>query len=118
VPDLVEATLNFRYAPHRTPVEAEVRLRELAGEEIEIVSHSPAAPVAVDNELVQRLRDAGGFPITPKQAWTPVAQFAERGLDAINFGPGAPRYAHTRDERIEISALEGSYEALRVFLSP
>jgi len=118
VPDLVEATLNFRYAPHRTPAEAEARLRELAGDEVEIVSHSPAAPVAVDNELVQRLRDAGEFPITPKQAWTPVAQFAERGLAAINFGPGAPRYAHTRDEQIEISALERSYEALRVFLSP
>ena len=118
VPDLVEATLNFRYAPHRTPTEAEARLRELAGDDIEVVSHSPAAPVAVDNELVQRLRDAGAFPVTPKQAWTPVAQFAERGLDAINFGPGAPRYAHTRDEQIEISALERCYEALRVFLSP
>ena len=118
VPDLVEATLNFRYAPHRTPADAEARLRELAGDDVEVLSHSPSAPVAVDNGLLQRLRAAGGFPITPKQAWTPVAQFAERGLDAVNFGPGAPRYAHTRDEQIEISALERSFEALRVFLSP
>jgi succinyl-diaminopimelate desuccinylase len=117
VPDLVEATLNFRYAPHRTRTEAEGRLRELAGDDVEILSHSPSAPVAVDNQHLQRLRDAGGFPVTPKQAWTPVAQFAERGLDAVNFGPGAPRYAHTRDEQIEISALERSFEALRVFLT-
>lgn len=117
VPDLVEATLNFRYAPNRTPADAEARLRELAGDEVEIVSHSPAAPVAIHNALVQRLRDAGGFAVTPKQAWTPVAQFAERGLDAVNFGPGAPRYAHTRDEQIEIAALERCFEALRVFLS-
>ncbi len=117
VPDLVEAGLNFRYAPNRTPDEAEARLREITGNQVEIVSHSPAAPVAVDNELLQRLRDAGGLSITPKQAWTPVAQFAERGLDAVNFGPGAPRYAHTRDEQIEISALERSFEALRVFLT-
>lgn len=118
VPDLVEATLNFRYAPHRTPGEAEARLRELAGDKVEIVSHSPAAPVAIDNEFVHRLQAAGGFPITPKQAWTPVAQFAERGLDAVNFGPGAPRYAHTRDEQVDISALDRCFEALRVFLSP
>jgi succinyl-diaminopimelate desuccinylase len=118
VPDVVEATLNFRYAPNRTPAEAEARLRELAGDEVDIVSHSPAAPVAVRNPLVQRLRDTGGFPVTPKQAWTPVAQFTERGLNAVNFGPGAPRYAHTRDEQIEIAALERCFEALRVFLSP
>jgi succinyl-diaminopimelate desuccinylase len=116
VPDLVEATLNFRYAPHRTPADAESRLRELAGG-VEITSHSPAAPVAVRNPLVQRLRDLGGFEVTPKQAWTPVAQFAERGLDAVNFGPGATRFAHTRDEQIEIAALERSFDSLRAFLS-
>jgi len=115
VPDLVEATLNFRYAPHRSREDAEARLRELAGDGVEILSHSPAAPVAVRNPLVQRLRDVGGFEVTPKQAWTPVAQFAERGLDAVNFGPGATRYAHTRDEQIEISALERSFDALRDF---
>jgi succinyl-diaminopimelate desuccinylase len=118
VPDLVTATLNFRYAPHRSPADAEERLRELAGGDVEIVSHSPAAPVAVRNPLVQRLREVGGFDVTPKQAWTPVAQFAERGLDAVNFGPGATRYAHTKDEQIEVAALERSFDALRVFLGP
>jgi succinyl-diaminopimelate desuccinylase len=113
VPDLVEATLNFRYGPQRTPEEAESRLRELAGDRVEITSHSPAAPVAVQNELVQRLREEGQLVVTPKQAWTPVAQFAERGLDAVNFGPGAPRFAHTRDEQIEVAALERCFEALR-----
>jgi succinyl-diaminopimelate desuccinylase len=118
VPDLVTATLNFRYAPHRSPADAEARLRELAGDDVEIVSHSPAARVAIDNPLVQRLREIGRFDVTPKQAWTPVAQFDERGLDAVNFGPGATRYAHTRDEQIEVAALERSFDALRVFLSP
>jgi succinyl-diaminopimelate desuccinylase len=118
VPDLVTATVNFRYAPHRSRADAEARLRELVGGEVEIVSHSPAAPVAVRNPLVQRLRDVGGFELTPKQAWTPVAQFAERGLDAVNFGPGATRYAHTRDEQIEVAALERSFDALRIFLGP
>jgi succinyl-diaminopimelate desuccinylase len=113
VPDLVEVTLNFRYAPHRSREDAEARLRELAGDDVEITSHSPGASVAIDNPLVQRLRDDEELVVTPKQAWTPVAQFAERGLDAVNFGPGAPRYAHTRDEQIEVAALERSFDALR-----
>ena len=117
VPDLVEAGLNFRYAPHRSRTDAEARLLELAGEEVEIVSHSPAASVAVDNPLVHRLREIGGFALTPKQAWTPVAQFAELGLDAVNFGPGATRFAHAQDEQVEVAALERSLDALRVLLT-
>jgi succinyl-diaminopimelate desuccinylase len=112
VPDRVEVSLNFRYAPHRTPADAEARLRDLVGERLEIASHSPAASVAMQNPLVQRLRDEAGLEVTPKQAWTPVAQFAERGLDAVNFGPGATRFAHTRDEQIEVAALERCFHAL------
>ena len=117
VPDLVEATLNFRYAPNRSLDDAEARLHELAGDEIEIVSHSPAASVAVSNPLVRRLERIGAFELTPKQAWTPVAQFAELGLDAVNFGPGATRYAHARDEQVEEAALERCLEALRVLVT-
>jgi succinyl-diaminopimelate desuccinylase len=117
VPDLVEASLNFRYAPNRSRAEAEARLVELAGPEVEILSHSSAASVAIDNPLVQRLRTIGGFAVTPKQAWTPVAQFAELGLDAINFGPGATRFAHAQDEQVEIAALERSFDAFRAFFN-
>jgi succinyl-diaminopimelate desuccinylase len=115
VPDEVVCSLNFRYAPTRTPAEAESRLRELAGD-VDIVSNSPAARVAIDNPLVGRLRELGGLDVEPKQAWTPVAQFAERGLDAINFGPGATRYAHRRDEQVEVEALVRCFEALRALL--
>jgi succinyl-diaminopimelate desuccinylase len=116
VPDEVVCSVNFRYAPTRSREDAEERLRELAPG-AEIVSHAPAAHVAAGNPLVERLREIGGFPVEPKQAWTPVAQFAEQGLDAVNFGPGATRYAHTRDEQVEIDALVRSYEALRALLA-
>ena len=56
--------------------------------------------------VVEALRAAGGLEVQPKQAWTNVADFAARGLDAVNFGPGATRYAHAVDERVEIAALE------------
>ena len=119
VPDLVEVTLNFRYAPHRSRGDALRRLGELIGPgvEWEPLDHAPAAHVNLANPLVARLRAAGGFEVRPKQAWTPVAQFAERGLDAVNLGPGATRYAHRRDERVEIAELVRCFEALRRFLS-
>jgi succinyl-diaminopimelate desuccinylase len=117
VPDRVEVRLNYRYAPNRTPAEAQARLRELVGAELEITGNSPPAHVAAESPLVRRLRDVGSLALEPKQAWTPVAEFAGQGLDAVNFGPGATRYAHRRDERVEIAGLERCYAALRAFVS-
>jgi succinyl-diaminopimelate desuccinylase len=116
IPGEVEAVLNFRYAPDRTPAAAEARVRELLGRDVEILSNSAAAHVARDSVLVQRLRQSGDFEVQPKQAWTNVADFAARGLDAVNLGPGATRYAHTADEQVEITELARTYEALQRFL--
>ncbi len=117
IPDRVEVRLNYRYAPNRTREEAVARLRELVGPAVEVTSNSPPARVATDSPLVARLREAGDLALEPKQAWTPVAEFAEQGLDAVNLGPGATRYAHRRDERVEIAELERTFETLRRFAS-
>ena len=119
VPDRVVANVNFRYAPDRSPSSAEAYLRSLLpqGATFEHAGDSPPARVVTDSPLVQRLRAAGGLALEPKQAWTNVADFTSRGIDAVNFGPGATRYAHRRDEQVEIAALERAYTALRAFLT-
>jgi succinyl-diaminopimelate desuccinylase len=117
VPARAEATVNFRYAPDRSPESAEERIREVLGNAIEITSNSPAAHVALGSPIVERLRAAGDLRVAPKQAWTNVADFAARGLDAVNLGPGATRYAHAVDEQVEIAELERCYETLRRFLT-
>ena len=117
VPDRVEVRLNYRYAPSRTRAEAEARLRELVPGEVEITSNSPPARPATDSPLVERLRQLGDLSVEPKQAWTPVAEFAAQGLDAVNLGPGATRYAHRADERVGIAALERTFDVLRRFAS-
>ncbi|HZO33899.1 MAG TPA: succinyl-diaminopimelate desuccinylase [Gaiellaceae bacterium] len=118
IPARVEATLNFRYAPDRTPDDAEARVRELVGRDVEVVSNSPAAHVPLlDSPLIAALRAAGDFAVEPKQAWTNVADFAARGLDAVNLGPGATRYAHTADERVEVAELDRTFAALQRFLA-
>lgn len=116
VPARASAELNFRYAPGGTRAEAEARLRALVPlGELEILSNSPSAPPALDNALASKLRELVPE-VAPKQAWTPVAQFAERGIDAINYGPGATAYAHRQDEQIPVANLERCYATLNAFL--
>jgi succinyl-diaminopimelate desuccinylase len=119
IPDLVTAHVNFRYAPDRSPEDAEAHLRELlpTGVAVETVGNSPAGRVVTGSPLVERLRAAGDLTVLPKQAWTNVADFTSRGIDAVNFGPGGTRWAHTRDERVEIPALEHAFVSLWRFLT-
>jgi succinyl-diaminopimelate desuccinylase len=113
VPARASAELNFRFMGDG----AAARLRTLVPDgELEILSTAPSAPPALTNPHVVRLREL--IPdVAPKQAWTPVAQFAEEGIDAINYGPGLTRYAHRADEQIPVENLRRAYETLATFLS-
>ncbi|MGZ4358756.1 MAG: succinyl-diaminopimelate desuccinylase [Gaiellaceae bacterium] len=119
IPDRCVAGLNFRYAPGTSPAEAEARLRALVGSsaQLELTGNSPSGSVAAGAPLVQRLREAGDLALEPKQAWTPVAEFSAKGLDAVNFGPGDPRYAHRADERVAAADLERCFSTFQRFLA-
>jgi succinyl-diaminopimelate desuccinylase len=116
IPAEAHAELNFRYAPGRTRAAAEARLASLVPYgELDVLSNSPSAPPSLTNPLLGRLRELVPD-VAPKQAWTPVAQFAEQGIDAVNYGPGATAYAHRRDEQVPVANLERCYETLHAFL--
>ena len=118
VPDRVEVRLNYRYAPNRTPAEAEARLRELVGADVEIDGELPARACrrrVAARAAAARRRAASRSSRSRRGRRSPSSR--RQGLDAVNFGPGATRYAHRRDERVEIAALERCYEALRAFVS-
>jgi len=116
IPDRVDCHVNFRYAPGRSPADAEARLAELcAGHgDLRVDSNAPSGPVA-SGPCVDALIAAGGLVRAPKQAWTPVAEFGVAGLPAVNFGPGDPAQAHRRDESVEVAALVRSHEVLERF---
>jgi succinyl-diaminopimelate desuccinylase len=118
VPDECVVELNMRYAPGTSAQDAEAELRALCEPhgELAIDGNAPSGAVPQGNALVSRLVEAGGLATEPKQAWTPVAEFALAGVDAINFGPGTPRFAHRRDEQVEVAALVESYTILERFL--
>jgi len=114
IPDRATATLNLRYPPDRTAEDAEALLHALVPGDatLDIVSHAPAGAVVTDNPVLAALVGAGAREVQPKQAWTNVADFTAHGIDAVNFGPGHTRYAHRRDEQVEIAALVHAYETL------
>ena len=118
IPGKATATVNLRYPPDRTPDEAETHLRALVpdGARLTVASNAPPARV-VDSPAVRALLRAGGLQIQPKQAWTNVADFTTRGIDAVNFGPGHTAMAHHPDEHVSIAALVTAYEVLHRFLT-
>ncbi|HEY8582196.1 MAG TPA: peptidase dimerization domain-containing protein, partial [Capillimicrobium sp.] len=114
VPGEATAHVNYRYPPGLSAADAEARLRAWCAVDgtLEIVGNAPSGPVPGDSPLIEALRAAGADPVEAKQAWTPVAEFGIAGVDAVNFGPGDPRFAHAADEQVDAGALAFSFRAL------
>ncbi len=119
VPARCELNVNFRFAPGRTIESAVLELEELGqrfGAECAITDRSPSGKVALDNPLVQRLREITSVPVEAKQAWTDVARLGLNGIAAANFGPGEQAQAHQKSESCSEEALERGYLLLEQFL--
>ncbi len=119
IPDLAEAHVNYRYAPGRSPAEAEARLRRAVRRPASCGSTPtrPPAPSRRPTRSRAGCAAAGDLEVAPKQAWTPVAEFGAAGIEAINFGPGEPAQAHTRDgvdHRRRAGALPAGARGVRV----
>jgi len=118
VPDRCSVTVNRRFAPSRALDAAVAETRALleGADEIEVLNASPAAAPGLAEPLVTEMLDALDLTVRPKLGWTDVARFAAHGIPAVNFGPGDPQVAHTANERVERSAVEGCYTRLARFL--
>jgi succinyl-diaminopimelate desuccinylase len=118
IPGEAVANVNFRYAPDLSAWQAEATLRDWCEPhgEIEVLGNSPGALPPHENPLLKRLLAASGGSIEAKQAWTPVAEFAAAGVEAVNLGPGDPALAHRPDERVATDALLRTHRILESFL--
>jgi succinyl-diaminopimelate desuccinylase len=118
VPDRAVLTVNHRFAPDRSPEEAEAFARGLLAEadQVEITDMAPPALPSLGHPLLGGLLERVGQPPTGKLGWTDVARFASRGVPAANFGPGDPKLAHHAEERVDRSELEQAYTVLRSLL--
>jgi succinyl-diaminopimelate desuccinylase len=119
VPDRVMLNVNVRFAPGRTADQAEAELRELVGEAggVQIIDRAPAGDVYLDHPLIEPWRRREAIPIACKQAWTDVARFTERGIPAVNFGPGETGQAHQAGEWCSVESLDFAYSKLWKFFT-
>ncbi|WP_033322083.1 succinyl-diaminopimelate desuccinylase [Actinomadura atramentaria] len=103
IPDECVVTVNYRFAPDKSPAEAEAHLRDVfAGFPVAVVDAAPAARPGMDHPAAVAFTAASGADVRAKLGWTDVARFAELGVPAVNYGPGEPTLAHTRDEYVEL----------------
>jgi succinyl-diaminopimelate desuccinylase len=118
VPDLAVLTLDHRFAPDRTPEEAEAHLRDVIGsvDRFEVVDCAPAAVPSLSHPLLHALLSVTGQAPRAKLGWTDVARFAARGVPAANFGPGDPSLAHSPAEQVTRRSLDHAYRVLRTLL--
>jgi succinyl-diaminopimelate desuccinylase len=114
IPAEAQANVNFRYFPDMSPQQAEATVRGWCSPhgELDILANSAGALPPQGNSLMELLTDASERPVQGKQAWTPVAEFAAAGIEAVNFGPGDPAFAHHFDERVATAALAHCHQVL------
>lgn len=118
IPGRFDLNVNYRFSPDRSTEEAVEHLREVcsAGDEFEVVDTAPAAYPDMSHPVFQRLIEAAGTGVAHKQGWTDVAQLAQRGIPAINFGPGDAALAHKPGESIALDDLTWTYDVLQEIL--
>jgi succinyl-diaminopimelate desuccinylase len=118
VPDECVVTVNFRFAPDRDLVAAEQHVHEVfEGLDVAITDRSPGALPGLQAPAAQEFLTATGAKATAKYGWTDVARFAALGIPAINYGPGDPNLAHTREEHVDVRLIVDTVEVLRRFLT-
>jgi succinyl-diaminopimelate desuccinylase len=119
VPDRCTIAVNHRFAPDRTEAEALAHVQELlAPFECVLTDSAPAAPPRLgEPAAADFLAAMGGDPLA-KLGWTDVSRFAALGIPAVNFGPGDPNLAHTREEYVEMTRIGECERLLRGYLCP
>lgn len=118
IPDACTLTVNFRFAPDRTEAAALEHVREvLAPYDCVLTDSAPGALPGLAAPAAQEfVRAVGGRPVA-KYGWTDVARLAALGIPAVNFGPGDPALAHTREEWVSARLIEQCAAALRGYVT-
>jgi succinyl-diaminopimelate desuccinylase len=118
IPDQCEVTVNFRFAPDRDEAGALAHVQEvLAGYELELTDSAAGALPGLAAPPAAAFVAATGRVPRAKYGWTDVARFAALGIPALNYGPGDPNVAHTRDEYVDLPLVDEAERVLRAYLT-
>jgi succinyl-diaminopimelate desuccinylase len=118
IPDECVVAVNYRFAPDRCAEQATAHVREVFCDFRVTVTDvaGGARPGLADPAAASFVAAMGGEP-RAKLGWTDVARFDALGIPAVNYGPGDPRLAHTRNEHVALAAIGGCEARMRAWLS-
>ena len=128
IPEAASMTVNYRFAPSKRADDALEWVRGLfegTGATIEVDDLCEGARPGADSPVAERflsvarrVADEAGvqLALSAKVGRTDVARFTQVGVPALNFGPGDPLLAHTRDAHAPVSDIVRVHETLRAFL--
>jgi succinyl-diaminopimelate desuccinylase len=117
IPDACTVTVNFRFAPDRDEAQAEAHVREVfAGYDVEVTDSAPGALPGLSHPAAAAFVAATGTTPQAKFGWTDVARFSALGVPAVNYGPGDPNLAHTREEHCSLAAVDECEKRIRDWL--
>jgi len=118
IPDECTIRVNFRFAPDRSVADAVAVLQDLfADAELVVLDSAAGALPGLSAPAAAEFVAAAGGRAQAKYGWTDVARFAALGIPAVNFGPGDPSLAHTREERVSKTQIREMTQLLRGFLA-
>ena len=128
IPEAASMTVNYRFAPSKRADDALEWVRSLfegTDATIEVDDLCEGARPGADSPVAERFlavarriaAEAGAeLRLSAKVGWTDVARFTQVGVPAMNFGPGDPLLAHTRDEHAPVSDIVRVHRTLRAFV--
>jgi succinyl-diaminopimelate desuccinylase len=118
IPDECVVSVNYRFAPSRSVDEAVTHMRKVfAGFEVAVTDAAPGALPGLDRQAATAFVAAVGRAARPKFGWTDVSRFAALGVPAVNYGPGDPGLAHTREEHIRVAEIIDCEARMRAWLA-
>ncbi len=107
IPDECTVSVNFRFAPDRSAEQAADYVREVfAGWEVRVTDAAGGARPGLGQSAAASFVAAMGGEPRAKLGWTDVARFDALGIAAVNYGPGDPQLAHTRNEHVPLAQIE------------
>lgn len=118
IPDECTVTVNYRFAPHRSPDEAAEFVRDFfTGFAVEVIEVAPGARPGLDQPAAAAFADMVGGQVVPKFGWTDVSRFSALGIPALNYGPADPLLAHTQGEYVPTIDLQRCETTLQAWLT-
>ena len=118
IPDTCSVAVNFRFAPDRSVEQAEAHVREVFdGYPVVVTDYAPGALPGLASSAAQGFITSVGAEPRAKYGWTDVSRFSALGIPALNYGPGDPSLAHTREEHVSLSQIAATEAVMRRYLA-